>query len=60
MEFPKTIDNGLFTVGKEIGKGSFGHVFNATKRNGTPIAIKFERVDAKQKCLEKEIEVSKI
>lgn len=60
MEFPKIIDDGLFTIGDKIGNGAFGVVFKAKKRNGKDVAIKFEAVNAQKKFLQNEIEVGRL
>lgn len=55
---PKTIKDGVFDIGKRIGKGSFGVVFNATMKDGKQVAIKFEASNATKNYLGKEIEVN--
>lgn len=55
---PKKIEN-MFTVGEQIGKGSFGDVYEGEKNDGSKVAIKFEEWKKdKKNYLEIEIQVN--
>lgn len=51
---PKKLSN-IFTVGREIGRGGFGSVYEGMSKDGEKVAIKFE--EKEKRAIENELMV---